>query len=115
MYPVSAERFEEMVDDAIASLPAKLRDGMDNVAIVIGDRAEGRDLYGLYEGVPLTKRSPGGYVMAVPDRITLYAGTICEHARSEAEVAERVRITVIHEIAHHFGIDDDRLDELGWA
>ncbi len=100
---VEPEAFEALVVEAIDSLPAELRRAMDNVAVVIGDRAPGDDLYGLYEGVPLTQRS-GGYVLAVPDRITIYAGTICGHARTREEVAERVRITVLHEIAHHFGI-----------
>lgn len=114
MITVPRERFEEMVADAIDSLPDQLRAATDNVAVMVADRAEGRALYGLYEGIPLTKRS-SGYLLTLPDRITIYQDTICERCRTEAEVAERVRITVVHEFAHHFGIGDDRLEELGWV
>jgi predicted Zn-dependent protease with MMP-like domain len=112
--PVDPERFDQMVEEAIASLPDHLKRAMDNVAVMVADRAPGNNLYGLYEGIPLTKRD-AGYAMVVPDRITIYAGTITDHCRTEQEVVDRVRITVIHEIAHHFGIGDARLSELGWA
>lgn len=114
MFTVSRERFEEMVADAITTLPDGLRSATDNVALLIADRAPAGNLYGLYEGIPLTKRS-GGYLMTLPDRITIFQETICEQCTTEEEVADRVRITVVHEFAHHFGIDDKRLHELGWA
>jgi predicted Zn-dependent protease with MMP-like domain len=107
-------RFEELVADALDSIPEALGRHMDNVWVVVEERARGDDLLGLYEGVPLTEREAyGGLVL--PDRITIYRRPICEMCQSEAEVVETVRDTVIHEVAHHFGIDDDRLDELGWA
>jgi len=87
---------------------------MDNVWVMVEERARGEDLLGLYEGVPLTERDTYGG-MALPDRITIYRRPICEMCETEEEVVETVRDTVIHEVAHHFGIDDDRLDELGWA
>jgi predicted Zn-dependent protease with MMP-like domain len=110
---LSRARFEELVAEAIDSLPPQLGRAMDNVAVVVEDRAPGDNLYGLYQGVPLTARQY--YAWAVPDRITIYQGTITEHCRTEAEVAAQVRKTVLHEIAHHFGIGDRRLQELGWA
>jgi len=88
---------------------------MENVAVVVEDRAQGRPLFGLYEGVPLTKRGPQSYSGVMPDRITLYQGAICDVCTTEAEVLSQVRKTVIHEVAHHFGISDPRLEELGWA
>jgi len=115
VFEVSEERFGEMIADALASIPAQLADHMDNVAIFVEDEAEGRRLFGLYEGIPLTKRSSGyGIGGAMPDRITLYRKAICSHCSSEAEVAEQVRTTLVHEVAHHFGISDPRLEELGW-
>jgi predicted Zn-dependent protease with MMP-like domain len=112
---VSVERFEELVADALDEIPEELGRMMDNVWVTVEDLPEdGPGLLGLYSGVPLTERELyGGMVM--PDRITLYRIPICAMCRSEAEVVEVVRDTVIHEVAHHFGIDDDRLDELGWA
>ena len=112
---VSQARFEQLVADALDSLPESLGRLMDNVWVTVEDvDAEGRRLLGLYEGVPLTAReSYGG--LALPDRITIFRLPICAHCRTEEEVVETVRETVIHEVAHHFGIDDDRLDELGWA
>ncbi|MFI5034750.1 MAG: metallopeptidase family protein [Acidimicrobiales bacterium] len=115
MFAVSNERFEELAAEAIAGLPEELAAAMDNVAIIVEDEARGRNLYGLYEGVPLTKRGFQSYSGVMPDRITLYQTTICHSCRNEADVRAMVRKTVVHEIAHHFGISDPRLDELGWA
>jgi predicted Zn-dependent protease with MMP-like domain len=84
------------------------------VAIFVEDEAESRRLFGLYEGTPLTKRSGYGHGSTMPDKITLYRMTICSACSTEAEVAEQVRSTLIHEVGHHFGIDDARLRELGW-
>jgi len=88
---------------------------MDNVAIIVEDEAPGKNLFGLYEGIPLTRRGFSSYNAVMPDRITLYQTTICRVCASEDDVRAQVRKTVIHEIAHHFGISDPRLDELGWA
>ena len=114
MKHVSSERFEELVADALDEIPEELGRLMDNVWVTVEDVPEQPGLLGLYNGIPLTARDAyGGMVM--PDRITLYRLPICAMARTEEDVVEVVRDTVIHEVAHHFGIDDDRLDELGWA
>ena len=114
MKHVSPERFEELVADALDDIPEELGRLMDNVWVTVEDVPEEPGLLGLYSGVPLTEREAyGGMVM--PDRITLYRIPICAMSRTEDEVVEVVRDTVIHEVAHHFGIDDERLDELGWA
>jgi predicted Zn-dependent protease with MMP-like domain len=115
VFEVSRQRFEELVADALDSLPADLGRQMDNVAVVVEDSAPGRSLFGLYVGIPLTSRGPSSYGWVMPDRITLYQQTICSVCRNEAEVVAQVRKTVIHEVAHHFGISDPRLEELGWA
>jgi predicted Zn-dependent protease with MMP-like domain len=88
---------------------------MENVAVIVEDQARGRSLFGLYEGVPLTQRGPMSYSGVMPDRITLYQSTICQYCHDEIDVRRQVRKTVIHEVAHHFGISDPRLEELGWA
>jgi predicted Zn-dependent protease with MMP-like domain len=112
---VSAERFDELVVEALQDLPEDLAKAMENVAVIVEDSAHGRPLYGLYEGVPLTKRGPMSYSGALPDRITIFQDTISAHSRNESELKNQVRKTVIHEVAHHFGISDERLSELGWA
>jgi predicted Zn-dependent protease with MMP-like domain len=106
-------RFEEMVVTALDSLPAELGRLMSNVAVTVEHDAGPPGLLGLYEGIPLTSRTTQ-YAGVLPDRITIYRQAICAICRTEDEVAGEVRRTVIHEVAHHFGIDDDRLDELGW-
>lgn len=111
---VSSERFEALVADALDSLPEQLGRMMRNVAVLVADDPPHPGLLGLYEGVPLTARD-SGYAGVLPDRITVYRRPICRVAADEDEVVEQVRVTVVHEVAHHFGIDDDRLDELGWA
>ena len=115
MKHVSSERFEELVADALDALPEELGRMMDNVWVTVEDVPEVGGLLGLYDGVPLTERDSGYAGMVMPDRITLYRIPICAMCRTEAQVVDVVRDTVIHEVAHHFGIDDDRLDELGWA
>jgi len=115
MFVVSNQRFEELAAQAVATLPESLAAEIDNVAILVEDEATGGNLFGLYEGVPLTKRGLRSYSGVMPDRITLFQTTICQVCETEEEVRAQIRRTVIHEIAHHFGIDDDRLGELGWA
>jgi predicted Zn-dependent protease with MMP-like domain len=111
---VPFDRFEDLVADALDSIPEELGRRMENVVVSVRDRPPVPGLLGLYEGVPLTARQEyGGLVM--PDRITVYREPILRRCATEEEVVEQVRITVVHEVAHHFGIDDDRLDELGWA
>jgi predicted Zn-dependent protease with MMP-like domain len=119
---VSRERFEELVADALDGIPPELAGEMENVAVVVEDwprpeQLKGRrgTLLGLYEGIPLTKRSPVGYGGVMPDRITIFRGPLCERATDEADLAAHVRVTVLHEVGHHFGMSDARLHELGWA
>ena len=114
MVEVTPERFDELVADALDDVPEDLARLMRNVAVFVEDRSPDGDLMGLYEGTPLTERGVD-YAGALPDRITLYREDICAVCGDEADVADEVYTTVVHEIAHHFGIDDDRLDELGWC
>ncbi|MHB8438982.1 MAG: metallopeptidase family protein [Acidimicrobiales bacterium] len=114
MVDIAMERFEELVAQAVDALPAQFGRQMENVAVLVQDHSEGHRLFGLYEGIPLTSRGPMSYSGAMPDRITLYREEICSVCSSEEEVKEQVRKTVIHEVAHHFGISDPRLEELGW-
>lgn len=109
------DEFDELVADALDSLPPELGAAMENVAVVVEAGSPGGPLLGLYEGIPLTERSPVTYSGVMPDRITLYRETICAACATRAQVVEQVRDTVVHEVAHHFGISDERLDELGWA
>jgi predicted Zn-dependent protease with MMP-like domain len=106
-------RFEEMVSEALDSLPEELGTLMRNVVVLVEHGEGPPGLLGLYEGVPLTVRSTQ-YSGMLPDRITIYQRAICAICDTEPQVVEEVRRTVIHEVAHHFGIDDDRLAELGW-
>jgi predicted Zn-dependent protease with MMP-like domain len=113
MIAVSEEHFEELVAEALDSLPGDLGALVDNVVVQVRDRHP-LGLLGLYEGIPLTHREQYGG-LALPDRITIFRLALAEHCATEDELARQVRITVVHEIAHHFGIDDARLVELGWA
>lgn len=110
---VQPDRFEEMVVAALDDLPEDLGRLMRNVAVMVEHDPGPPGLLGLYQGVPLTSRT-SQYAGVLPDRITIYRWAICAISRTEDEVASQVRRTVIHEVGHHFGIDDDRLDELGW-
>jgi predicted Zn-dependent protease with MMP-like domain len=114
---VSPERFEALVADALDAIPEALGRYMDNVAVFVEDeRYPG--LLGLYQGVPLTSRAAYGAPyngLPMPDRITIFRLPICRMCATEADVVRQVEVTVVHEVAHHFGIDDDRLAELGWA
>ncbi len=108
------DEFAELVGDALDGIPDGLAELVDNVAVVVEDRHPTEDLLGLYDGVPLTEREDyGGLVM--PDRITIYRLPILEMCATRDEVVDEVRVTVVHELAHHFGIDDDELHRLGWA
>jgi predicted Zn-dependent protease with MMP-like domain len=115
MVHVPVVRFEELVADALDEIPEDLWRLVDNVAVVVRDGSEGSSLLGLYDGIPLTLRDASYDGMVMPDRITIFRLPILAMCADEAEVVEQVRITVIHEVAHHFGIDDARLHELGWA
>lgn len=115
MVDVPVARFEELVADALDEIPDELWRLVDNVAVVVREGIEGSSLLGLYDGVPLTERDAGYDGMVMPDRISIFRRPILAMCADEAEVVEQVRITVIHEVAHHFGIDDARLHELGWS
>ncbi len=106
-------RFERLVGEALDSLPPELGEMMENVVVVVEDVHPDEDLLGLYEGVPLTERGDYGG-MAMPDRVTVYRLPICAVCDSEQELVDQITVTVVHEVAHHFGIDDDTLEELGW-
>ena len=110
---VAPEKFEEMVATALDSLPEDLGRLMRNVAVTVEDGPGPPGLLGLYQGIPLTSRGTN-YAGALPDRITIYRLAICAICRTEEDVAVEVRRTVVHEVAHHFGIGDARLRELGW-
>jgi predicted Zn-dependent protease with MMP-like domain len=109
---VPEPRFEAMVGEALDTLPPALARMMRNVVVVVEDGEDPR-LLGLYEGIPLTERL-SDYSAVLPDKITIYRRSICALCASEAEVVDEVRTTVVHEVGHHFGIDDERLHELGW-
>ncbi|GAA2570579.1 metallopeptidase family protein [Mycolicibacterium diernhoferi] len=112
---LSAQRFDELVSDALDLIPPDLARAADNVVFLVADRhPEEPDLLGLYEGVALTDRD-WSYAGALPDAITIYRGALLDMCDSEDEVVDEVAITVVHELAHHFGIDDERLHELGWG
>jgi len=112
---MSPQRFEELVSDALDLIPPELAASIDNVVVLVeGRNAEDPDLLGLYEGIALTERD-SAYAGALPDTITIYRESLLEMCDTEADVVEEVAITVIHEIAHHFGVGDNRLHELGWG
>jgi predicted Zn-dependent protease with MMP-like domain len=107
-------RFEQRVERAIASLPPDLRKAVQNVDISVEDELpEDPDCFGLYEGVPLPER--GDWVGAVPDRIRIFRLPLVESFPDPDELEREIRITVLHELAHYFGIDEDRLEDLGYS
>ena len=111
------ERFDELVDQALDGIPDELASLVRNVVVLVEDEPpedEPDDLLGLYDGVALTERD-GTLGVELPDRIFIFRGPLLDLCADEAELVEEVRITVVHEVAHHFGIDDDRLHELGYA
>ena len=115
MDPLPPARFEELVADALDVVPAELMALLDNVVVLVEDRnAEEPDLLGLYEGYALTDRG-WQYGGALPDRIMIYREAICDICETVDDVVDEVTITVVTEIAHHFGIDDDKLHALGWS
>ena len=115
MSQIGPEEFDRLVGDALDDLPPELAELMDNVAIFVEDEfPDEPGLLGVYDGVPLTERD-SSYLLAIPDRITIFRLPTLASCGDAAEVRRQVQITVVHEIAHHFGIDDDRLHELGYA
>jgi predicted Zn-dependent protease with MMP-like domain len=107
--------FERLVEEALDSIPPELGRLMTNVVVLVADEAPpGEELLGLYEGIPLTERD-GWYSGVLPDTITIYRLPILRICDTAADVVDEVRTTVIHEVAHHFGIEDEALDDLGWG
>lgn len=117
MVDMSRQDFEDAVADALDTIPPELARLMNNVVVLVEDDPPRDDpeLLGLYEGTPLTERGEWWAAGSLPDRITIFRRPTLEICDSRNDVVEEVRVTVVHEIAHHFGIDDDRLHELGWA
>ncbi|GGK55349.1 hypothetical protein GCM10011591_29100 [Nocardia camponoti] len=112
---MSAARFEELVSDALDKIPPEFANAMDNVVVLVEARSdEDPTMLGLYHGIALTERD-SYYAGSLPDTITIYRDAILDICNSDDDVVDEVVITVIHEVAHYFGIDDDRLHELGWG
>jgi predicted Zn-dependent protease with MMP-like domain len=113
---VSRERFEELVAEALDELPEWVQERLDNVEVLVEDDPpeDQPHLLGLYEGIPITERG-SGYFGVLPDRITLFRRTIQAEAEDEEDLKWVIQDTVVHEVAHFFGISDERLDELGWS
>lgn len=106
------ETFESLIGDALDALPDQLAELLDNVVVIAEDDHE-EGILGLYEGLPRTERDDyGGFEL--PDRVTLFRLPLCRMVEDHDELVEEVLVTVVHELAHHLGIDDDRLHELGW-
>jgi predicted Zn-dependent protease with MMP-like domain len=114
---VNEAAFERAVERAVLSLPAELRSAIENVAIMIEDEdPQHPGLYGLYTGTPLPQRTALGYAGSLPDRVTIYRRPlIAEFGGDEAELIGQIRVTVLHELGHHFGLSEHDLDRLGWA
>ena len=116
MLQITPDEFDDLVSRGLDAVPTDLMDMLDNVVVLVEAEppADEPDLLGLYEGVPLTDRG-SNWAGSLPDRITIFRGPLTRMCSTHDEVVDEVRVTVIHELAHHFGIDDDRLDELGWG
>ena len=120
--PIDSDAFDHLVAEALDHLPPGLTVFMDNVVVLTADRGEPSDLLGLYDGVPLTERDAYGSAVlpesggfAMPDRIYLYRLALCDQCADLDELRREVAVTVVHEVAHHFGIDDDFLDGTDYA
>src|SRR5690242_11560225 len=114
---MSRDEFEDAVRDALDEIPPELARLIDNVVVLVEDEGppDEPELLGLYEGTPLTERGEWWAAGSLPDRITIYRNPTLAICEDRDEVVEEVAVTVVHEVAHHFGIDDDRLHELGWG
>ncbi len=119
--PLTREQFEDAVADALDEIPQQLLDRLENVVFLIENeptpeqRSGHGELLGLYVGTPLPDRMDSYLYGSLPDRIYLFQGPLTRHSRDRAELVEQIRITTLHEIGHFFGLDDDRLHELGWG
>ena len=112
---VARHRFRLAVQQALESLPEGIEQRLDNVVVTVEDEPErqgSETLFGIYEGVPLTERT-SGYGMVTPDRIVIFQGPLERTFPNQRELVEQIRVTVLHELGHHLGLDEDRLDEIG--
>ncbi|MGL5864638.1 MAG: metallopeptidase family protein [Dermatophilaceae bacterium] len=117
MHPISEAEFDVIVRDALDGVPSELLAMLDNVVFLVDEEppADEPDLLGLYEGTPLTDRGELWTAGSLPDRITLFRGPLTRMCEDIADLTDEIAVTVVHEIAHHFGIDDDNLHRLGWG
>ncbi|MDT0214820.1 metallopeptidase family protein [Rothia sp. ARF10] len=117
MEPVPQEEFESIVEEALDDVPEELMGMLDNVVFLVEDEppADDPELLGVYDGIPLTERDSGWGLGNLPDRITLFRGPLTRMCDDLDDLRDEIAVTVVHEIAHHFGIDDATLHELGWG
>ena len=117
MQHLSEAEFEQAVGDALDSIPEELAQAMDNVVVLVADEPPSHDaeLLGIYEGTPLTERGEWWSAGSLPDRITIFKGPLERMCSDLEELREEIAVTVVHEVAHHFGIDDEQLHEIGWG
>lgn len=110
------ERFDDLVDEALTHLPAALLENLDNVLIVVEDEPDdGSDVLGWYEGTALTERDTSYGMGQLPDRVVLFRGPLTRMCEDEEELLDEIGITLVHELGHYHGIDEERLHELGWG
>ena len=124
MIPMSADDFDRAVEQALAEIPGEFRPYLENVVIEVRKRPDTRlmreedvpdDLLGLYLGVPLEDKAADSMEMPMPDRILIFRDNLCEMCESREELIDEIRITILHEVGHHFGLDEERLEELGYG
>jgi predicted Zn-dependent protease with MMP-like domain len=123
MIPPSDADFDRAVEQALADIPDEFRPYLENVLVEVRDRPDPAllreydvpdDLLGLYVGVPLEDKGPDRAPTPMPDRVLIFRGNLCQMCESWDELVDEIRITVLHEIGHHFGLDEDRLEDLGY-
>ena len=110
---MSPEEFEALVAEALDGIPDEFARYLENVSVVVEDEPDEEGLYGLYQGVPLSERTHD-FAVALPDRISIYRGPLVRDFRSRAQIRRQIRLTVVHEIAHFFGLDERRIRRLGY-
>ncbi|WP_377642041.1 metallopeptidase family protein [Oryzobacter terrae] len=117
MEPLTPEEFDAIVEEALDEVPGELMAMLDNVAFFVEDEppADDPDLLGVYEGTPLTERGPWWEAGSLPDRILLFRGPLTRMCEDADDLREEIAVTVVHEIAHHFGIEEHTLHDLGWG
>jgi len=124
MITISDAEFDRVVEDALAEIPDEFQPHLQNVLVEVRGRPDAAfcrehdvpdDILGIYIGVPLEEKGPDLAPMALPDRVVIFRDNLCEMCEDVDELVDEIRITVLHEIGHHFGLDEDRLDQLGYA